>query len=263
MGNISFLCSAIRFFMKCFFLSADGDPQAWAQTQESFLNHAPAHWEIEFFQLNPKKDLVAVWRDLVLGQQSLGQPFMVATPGVRFGQHTCTTLDNSVAHLEKSGGFDLLFSDLRLLQAGAMADLFVLRRQLAEHGRTRLIDPRPLFFEGPGACIIHPRACAQVGALASAASLRELIEGALCQPVREGGLMARFVFPFATTVSSGEDGIVPPEPEARSAAIGDIYRRMVWRDGGCEPELAPLAQMSKGLSTEAKAFAILWAAMAD
>ncbi|MEN9709815.1 MAG: hypothetical protein RIQ68_2223, partial [Pseudomonadota bacterium] len=51
--------------------------------------------------------------------------------------------------------------------------------------------------------------------------------------------------------------------EERSAIIGDIYRRMVWRDGGCEPELAPLAQISKGLSTEAKAFAILWAAMAD
>jgi hypothetical protein len=75
--------------------------------------------------------------------------------------------------------------------------------------------------------------------------------------------MARFIFPFATTVSSGDDGHVPAEPEVRGAIIGDIYRRMVWRDGGCEPELAPLAQISKGLSTEAKAFAILWAAMAD
>lgn len=249
--------------MKCFFLSADGDPQAWAQTQESFLNHAPAHWEIDFFRIDPEKDLVRIWRDLVLAQQALGQPFMVATPGVRFGQHSFVTIDNSVAHLEKSGGFDLLFTDLRLLQAGAMADLFVLRRQLADQGRTRLIDPRPLSFEGPGACIIHPRACAHVGTLSGALSLRELMEGGVCQPVREGGLMARFIFPFATMVSSGEDGHVPPEPEARSAIIGDIYRRMVWRDGGCEPELAPLAQMSKGLSTEAKAFAILWAAMAD
>ena len=249
--------------MKCFFLSADGDPQAWAQTQDSFLKHAPAHWEIDFFRLDPEKDLVRIWRDLVLAQQALGQPFMVATPGVCFGSHSFATIDNSVAHLEKSGGFDLVFTDLRLLQAGAMADLFVLRRQLADQGRTRLIDPRPLSFEGPGACIIHPRACAQVGTLSAALSLRELMEGGVCQPVREGGLMARFIFPFATMVSSGEDGHVPPEPEARSAIIGDIYRRMVWRDGGCEPELAPLAQMSKGLSTEAKAFAILWAAMAD
>ena len=249
--------------MKCFFLSADGDPQAWAQTQDSFLKHAPAHWEIDFFRLDPEKDLVRIWRDLVLAQQALGQPFMVATPGVCFGPHSFATIDNSVAHLEKSGGFDLVFTDLRLLQAGAMADLFVLRRQLADQGRTRLIDPRPLSFEGPGACIIHPRACAHVGTLSGALSLRELMEVGVCQPVREGGLMARFIFPFATMVSSGEDGHVPPEPEARSAIIGDIYRRMVWRDGGCEPELAPLAQMSKGLSTEAKAFAILWAAMAD
>ena len=249
--------------MKCFFLSADGDPQAWAQTQESFLSHAPAHWEIEFFRLNPEKDLALSWRELMLAQQATGQAFMLAAPGVRFGQHTCATIDNSVAHLEKGGGFDLLFTDLRLLQAGAMADLFVLRRQLAEHGRTRLIDPRPLGFEAPGACVIHPRACPHVGGVKAALTLWELIDGALCQPVRDGGLTARFVFPFATTVSSEEDGHVPPTPEARSAMIGDIYRRMVWRDGGCEPELAPLAQISKGLSTEAKAFAILWAAMAD
>ena len=249
--------------MKCFFLSADGDPLPWAQTQETFLSHAPAHWEIDFFHLDPQKDLVRSWRDFILAQQALGKPFMVLSAGVRFGPHTCATIDNSVAHLEKGGGFDLLLTDLRLLQAGAMADLFVLRRQLAEHGRTRLIDPRPLGFEAPGGCIIHPRACVHVAAIDSASSLAELLDGALCQPVREAGLMARFIFPFATTVSSGDDGHVPAEPEARGAIIGDIYRRMVWRDGGCEPELAPLAQISKGLSTEAKAFAILWAAMAD
>ena len=66
-----------------------------------------------------------------------------------------------------------------------------------------------------------------------------------------------------TMVTSGDDGHVPAESETRATMIGDIFRRMVWRDGGCEPELAPLAQISKGLSTEAKAFAILWAAMAD
>jgi hypothetical protein len=247
--------------MKCFFLSADHDLPAWQRAQESFLKHAPAHWELDFFGLSSGSDLAQAWRDLGKAQQAAGEPFMVVTAGVRFGPNSFETFDNSLAHLNKSGGFDLLFADLRFLQAGAMADLFVLRRQLVAQGRTRLIDPRPLGFEAPAACLIHPRAVPYIGAGTGVTTIAELIDKALCQPARDGGLMARFIFPFATTLSSEEDGHVPRDAETRASMIGDIYRRIVWRDGDCEGELAPLAQISKGLSTEAKA--ILWAAMAD
>ena len=249
--------------MKCFFLSLDSDPRAWKQARESFLNHAPGHWDLERFDLLSGSGVERSWHRLLQMQQSARQPFMVVMPGVRFGEHSFLTLENSMEHLEKTGGFDLLFADLRLMQAGAMADLFVLRRQLVAQGRTRLIDPRPLGFEAPSACIIHPRAFSQVATVTGAATTGELVEQALCRPAREGVLTARFVFPFATTMSGDQDGQVPADPAMRASIIGDIFRRMVWRDGGCEPELAPLAQISKGLSTEAKAFAILWAAMAD
>lgn len=249
--------------MKCFFLSADHDLPAWQRAQDSFLKYAPDPWEIEFFGLSSGSDVAPAWCQLTKAQEAAGKPFMVVTAGVRFGPHSFETFDNSLAHLGKTGGFDLMFADLRFLQAGAMADLFVLRRQLVAQGRTRLIDPRPLGFEAPSACIIHPRAVPHIAALTGAMSIQDLFEKALCQPAREGRLMARFIFPFATTFSSDQDGHVPRDAQTRASMIGDIYRRMAWRDGDCEGELAPLAQMSKGLSTEAKAFAILWAAMAD
>jgi len=249
--------------MKCFFLSADRQLRSWTLIQESFGKYAPPHWSVELFMPTSGQDVARAWHSLLAGAGQESNPFMLVSEGLRLGPQSAETIENSIQHLEKSGGFDLLLPDIRLMQAGAMADLFVLRRQLVTQGRTRLIDPRTLGFENPGACIVHPRAVARLARPAKVHTVAELIDGALCQPVRDGGMSGRFIFPFATMVSHGEDGQVPADSQARAAMIGDIYRRMVWRDGGCEPELAPLAQMSKGLSTEAKAFAILWAAMAD
>ncbi len=250
--------------MQCFFLADDRDPRLWAIVQDNFHKHTPAHWKIERFSPLPDQSVTSAWQDLLSQRVEIDEPFLLMSVGCLLGTHTCQTIESSISHLVQSGGFDLLFADLRLTQAGPMADLFPLRRSLVEAGRTRLIDPRSMGFASPGAVVIHPRAISTLVARGEgAASFADLIEKALCQPLREGVLMGRFIFPFATTVTSGEDGAVPADKAARAAAIGDIYRRMVWRDGGGEPELQPISEMSKGLSTEAKALAILWAALAD
>lgn len=250
--------------MKCFFLCDDRDPQIWAAMQDHFHKHTPEHWNIERFFPLPDQDLGSAWRDLLARQAARGEVFMLLTAGCRLGAHSCQTIENSLAHLLQSGGFDVLLSDVRLIHAGPMADLFGLRRMLIEAGRTRLIDPRSMGFAAPGGCLIHPRAIPTLATLGEGVTyVADLLDQALCQPVREGGVMGRFIFPFATTVSQGDDGAVPMDKAARAAAIGDIYRRMVWRDGAGEPELQPIAEMSKGLSTQAKALAILCAALAD
>lgn len=250
--------------MQCYFLADDRDPRLWAAVQDNFHKHTPDRWKVERFSLLPDQSVTSAWQDLMARRAQWDQPFLVMSAGCMLGAHSCQTIESSVGHLSQSGGFDLLFSDLRLMQAGPMADLFPLRRSLVEAGRTRLIDPKSMGFAAPGACVIHPRAVSALGSRGDGAqNFAELLDQALCQPVREGTFMGRFIFPFATTVTSGDDGSVPADKAARAAAIGDIYRRMVWRDGGGEPELQPIAEMSKGLSTEAKALAILWAALAD
>ena len=250
--------------MKCFFLADDHDAATWAMAQDNFHTHTPEHWKIERFFAVSGQNAGEAWHDLLLRVGQPEAPFLVATTGCLFGPNSCQTIENSIAHLQQSGGFDLLFADLRLTHAGPMADLFNLRRSLLEAGRTRLIDPRTMGFTAPGVSVVHPRAVSALAPLAlGAEDFAQVIERALCQPVRDGALMGRFIFPFATTWSTGDDAQVPADKAARNAIVGDIYRRMVWRDGGGTPELQSIAEMSKGLSTEAKALAILWAALAD
>ncbi len=250
--------------MKCFFLADDHDPVAWAMVQDNFHKHAPEHWKIERFFPVVGQNAGEAWHDLLLRESAAQTPFLIATPGCLLGPNSGQTIENSIGHLQQSGGFDVLFSDLRLTQAGPMADLFNLRRSLVEAGRTRLIDPRSMGFAAPGLTVVHPRATESLAPQAlGAETFADVIERALCESVRSGALMGRFIFPFATTLSRGDDANTPTDKAARNAAVGDIYRRMVWRDGGGTPELQPIAEMSKGLSTEAKALAIMWAALAD
>lgn len=267
--------------MKCFCLNFENSAELWPLVKADFARLAPSSWQLErILAVGSREalrrripgDLPAEEKarflshvDLLEEHAGAPAPFAIMEDDILIGPNSCLTITNSVAFIDRGVEWDILFTDLCITQIGQMADMAGLRRQLMTAGRTRLLDPKGTQFSSSTAYIVHPRAIPKILAATKEQGGFDLAYDVFLRNlVNAGRLNARFIFPFATSVrdKAGVENAAASD-EARAEIVLSTYRRMAWRDGSVEPLLPQLADISKTLDVEAKAFAILWAAMAD
>jgi GR25 family glycosyltransferase involved in LPS biosynthesis len=265
--------------MNCYCISFEHSAELWPLVKADFARLAPSTWALERIlalgaretqrrrisgALDPKEKARFLSHIDLLSEAPVDAPFAIFEDDVLLGANSCLTIDNSISYLNRGFEWDVLYLDLCLNQIGPMADMAVLRRQLLSAGRTRLLDPKGVNFSSATAYIVHPRGVSKILAASREQAefdvpydlfLRNLVNG--------GQLNARYIFPFATSLREKQSTSEIVSDEARAERVLSIYRRMAWRDSSVEQLLPQLAEISKDLDVESKAFAILWAAMAD
>lgn len=267
--------------MKCFYINLDAARDRRATIEADFARHMPGHWELTRFPAIDVKQVAARGAkgrlrpaeiacfmshlDVIAKISRQSTPALVLEDDACFGPHSATTIENCVRHLELSGEWDALFADVGVVQIGAMAELVISRRTLIARGQTRLIDLKGLPFMGANAYVLHPRGAKKIAAAAQAIRSWDVpYDLFLRQLINASQLSGRAIFPFATSVSDHfARSAIQPEGAARTDLIWNLFRQMVWRDGAVEPHLGSISDLSKDLTMESKAYAILWAAMAD
>jgi GR25 family glycosyltransferase involved in LPS biosynthesis len=265
--------------MNCYCISFEHSAELWPLVKADFARLAPSTWALERIlalgaretqrrrisgALDPKEKARFLSHIDLLSEAPVNAPFAIFEDDVLLGANSCLTTTNSISYLNRGLEWDILYLDICMSQIGTMADMAVLRRQLMSAGRTRLLDPKGTNFSSVTAYIVHPRGVSKI-----LAAWREQTDYDvpydlfLRNLVNAGQLNARYVFPFATSVREKPSPTDDASKEARAELVLSIYRRMAWRDSSVDHLLPKLAEISKHLDVESKAFAILWAAMAD
>ena len=161
--------------------------------------------------------------------------------------------------------WDILFTDVGVPEVADMLELLRLRRQLAPDDKVTYIDLKSLRFYGSTAYLVNKDSAATLHAAVARYGVIDLpFDLFLRQLVNASALRAIVAFPFITSVSdeAATSAIQSPETAATDL-IWNQYRRMVWREGGADAQSGVMARLSATVSDEAKAFGLLWAAIAD
>ena len=169
--------------------------------------------------------------------------------------------------MTKDSEWDVLFTDVIITRASAMAELVILRNALKPLGRVITLDPRRLpglSFAGSTAYLVNHRSISKLAALLKPASFELPYDLFLKALILEGKIKAHVTFPFLTTVSE-DSGVssIQGDTKKRAALIFDTFRRMAWIRGDEFDPSRDLQIFKKDLDNRALDYGLLWASMTD
>ena len=253
--------------MRCLYINLDAASERRAALETSFAQNRAAGWDLhripardsEFVRrrkvpgrLNPCEKacylshLTAI--ELVAG---FNKSALVVEDDTMFGPHTFPLLEALVNQVNPQLAWDLMFTDVGFCHPVVVAQLLLMRRQLA---RTHTIDLKPLKgagFFGASAYVVNPRSAARV--------LKELkvdrfdvpFDLACRQKVDLGSIRGVFTFPFLTTLSPLADrSTIVRERRDEPEGVGrswNLLRRLLWVEGDAYDPAEDVRAMWRGL----------------
>ncbi|GHU33934.1 hypothetical protein AGMMS50256_26830 [Betaproteobacteria bacterium] len=143
---------------------------------------------------------------------------------------------------------DIVFTDICVGGNNDMIELFFLRKNLIRDSTFQLIDLKDFFWAGATSYLIFNQAKRKILNLIETLHSYNLpYDLQLRQWINDEKLNAKFIFPFATTVSklSASSNIqTTGNNQQISAAASDAFRRLVWADSERISE-SPIDGLSK------------------
>ena len=149
---------------------------------------------------------------------------LIAEDNILFGAQTFAAIEEVLPRLPEDG-WDIVFTDLAMVGASTLVDLFMLRRRLVAAGRLELIDPAKLPFFGATAYIVNRDSQQKMLDLLASAEPDMAHERCLAQWIDDGRLRARVIFPFVTSVS----GPIGNAQAGGAEMLFTAFRRLVWQ----------------------------------
>jgi GR25 family glycosyltransferase involved in LPS biosynthesis len=157
------------------------------------------------------------------------EPVFITEDDVVFSRETFAIVDQLVAgeHV-----WDLLFTDVIVLDLALLLDLARSRRQLAAGGGRTLRNLAVTPCTGSTAYVVRAGAKARLHAALQKADPTRPFDLVLGDLIRQGAFQGRFVFPFVTTVDSLGDRsqIDPGDDRDLWRATLNLFRRLMFVD---------------------------------
>jgi len=183
-----------------------------------------------------------------------------------FGPESCERIASACAAFPEDA-WDILFTDVTLVEAHAMTRFFSIRRELAKTGEEMLIPLREFAFTGATSYVVNRRFRASWLALLRAQSPLDMpIDLYMRAQVMAGNVRAFVTFPFVTTLTAeGDLSQYQPGDGAVTDTVWNAFRRFCWLHRDIDAALAPVARLGEDFTDpEARAFAkLLGAALSD
>ncbi len=155
-------------------------------------------------------------------------PVWIVEDDVLFGP---ATLPRLRAALDRLAGqrWDVLATDLLIVEPHGMIDLFRMSRDAQATGRTDVLELDNMNFIATGSYLVHPDAIAPLLTRMRALSRLDMaIDVWLREEMRQGRLISRAVLPFATAADWARTQI-QPEAARRPLAWWTAFRRLLWQ----------------------------------
>ena len=202
--------------MRCLYINLDAASERRAALEASFAQNRTADWELHRI---PARDSNFVRRHEVPGHLNpcekacylshltaiemvagLNEAALVVEDDTMFGPHTFALTQALVGQENPQPAWDMMFTDVGFCHPVVVAQLLMMRRQLA---RSHTIDLKPLkgagFFAASG-YVVNPRSAARVLNELKVDSFDVPFDLACRQKVDRGSINGVFTFPFLTTL---------------------------------------------------------------
>ena len=264
--------------MECVYINLDGQAERRAFLESNFAAHNSAGWPLarisavgseEVRQLglpgrlrDPEKGALLSHRKALTQVLPGAGHALILEDDVLFGPDSCERIQSAAGTLDDAA-WDMIFTDVSVVEPDAMARLFSLRRQLMRAKKEMLLPLRDIPFCGSSAYLVHQRFKPRLQELLlRQASLDWPIDLHLRRLIHEGEIRAFVTFPFVTSLSRFAD---QSQSQLQDGAVTDTvwnaFRRFIWLHRDIDAALAPLEALGADFADpEARAFAGLMAA---
>ena len=264
--------------MKAFYINLDRATERRANLERSFVNCGNANWQLSRFKAIDASECAAVSGRIrpaekacflshvavIAKQKGISDNFLVLEDDACFAPETFTTLDRILGTM---GGaeWDILFTDLTVGHASAMAWLAILRNELKPFGRVIALDLKRLpglSFAGAMAYLVNHRSVDKLLALSKPQSLDIPYDLFLKSLIVSGEIKAHATFPFLTTTINDASGSQIQKTSIKNRIL-ETFRRMVWIRGDEFDPSGDLEIIKKDLNMRSLDYGILLASMID
>lgn len=238
--------------MDCHYINLDQALDRRQSIEESFAAHKTTGWNITRFPAvnvsyiqrhrvdgalrDSEKACFMSHRRLLGDQIGSEEPVLILEDDTRFGSGTFAHLDHFVSTMADTLEWDILFTDVAIVDPKTMVELAMLRRELSTSGATRLLDLTTMPFAGATAYLVNPHSVEKIyGHLQTATPLDIPYDLFLRHLIWKGLLRGHVMFPFVTTISNwAESSQIQTHDTAYTDLTWNTFRKLVWLDRDLE-----------------------------
>lgn len=270
-----------RRTVECFYINLDSAAQRREYLENNFNAVKSPHWRLSRYpardaafvaahnlpgRLRPaEKACFASHRDLIHQSMQFEGHVMILEDDAQFGQKTCAAIDQQIIANPMLTGWDIIYTDVCIPNIEDMVQLIRGRQQL-EPERLNFFDLRAVPYAGATAYIVNQHSKRKVHDLLSQMpSLDVPYDLYLKKLVMEGKITALAAFPFVTTLSDySESSQIQQGGHQATETVLNLFRKMIWRERDIARHRALLEALDRDFcDDESRAFAVLWAVMAN
>lgn len=232
--------------MHCIYINLDQQIERRNFVEDNFSHHVPANWALHRFTAIDSKylpeGLLGKLRDTEkacflshIGALEMAMTFagdvLILEDDVWFGPSSIGLIDMARQSLGENE-WDLLFTDLCIVNPRDMLDLFQLRKEWDNSKQVRLLDLSKTMFAGATAYIVRQESKSKLlQALKRLTRLDAPYDLVLRHWIQQQQLTARGIFPFATSLSLyAESSQVQLKETEVTDACWNAFRRLVCVD---------------------------------
>ena len=238
--------------MECHFINLEQASERRQSLEACFAAHRTPGWHLNRFPAvnvtyvqqykvvgrlrESEKACFMSHRRLICDQIGTDEPPLILEDDARFGVNTFTQIDHFLNTKSDDVGWDILFTDVAVVDPKTMIDLFLLRRNLASPNFAQLLDLSNLPFAGATAYLLNPPSIEKIYTyLETATPLDIPYDLFLRRLIWEGKIKGYVMFPFVTTVSDwAESSQIQTLDTAYTDLTWNTFRKLMWIDRDIE-----------------------------
>jgi GR25 family glycosyltransferase involved in LPS biosynthesis len=181
---------------------------------------------------------------------------LILEDDVLLGPLSCERIQSAAVALPEDA-WDLILTDVSIVEAHAMVRLFSVRRELVKTGEELLLPLRDFFFTGTPSYLVNRRFKSRMlQLLRGQASMDVPIDLFLRDLIVKGEVRAFFTFPFVTSLSDfGDDSQTQLKDTEITDMVWNAFRRFMWLHRDIDSAIAPVEQLGADfVDAETQAF---------
>lgn len=267
--------------MECFYINLDSAVQRREYLENNFNAVRSPHWKLTRY---PAKDAAFVeasglagkltaaekacfasHRDLIQKSMQVDGHVMILEDDAQFGRKTCAAIDQQIVNNPTLAGWDIIYTDICIPNIEDMVEMIKMRHKL-DPERVIFFDLKAIPFGAATAYIVNRQSRKKVyDLLSQVSSLDVPYDLYLKKLVSESKITALAVFPFVTTLSDySESSQIQREGFRATETVLNLFRKMIWRERDIAQHQGMLEALDRDFcDDESRAFAVLWAVMAN
>ena len=234
--------------MECHYINLDQATERRQSLEESFAKHCTPGWSlfrypavnVPYIQQHQvsgqlrdsEKACFMSHRRLIGDQIGCDDPVLILEDDARFGVSTFKALDRLLINLPIEFEWDIIFTDIAVIDPKSMIDLVQLRRELTLQDNTRLLDLSKMAFAGATGYLIRPQSIEKIYKLLEAAHPLDIpYDLYLRSLIWRQEIKGHALFPFVTSISEwAESSQIQLDTTSLTDLTWNTFRKLAWID---------------------------------